>query len=63
VIDRIAKADPALATRLMVMGLPVAAARIPATLAYELTVEGVGSWRVSVADGRARAAAPASSGT
>ena len=53
-IDRIAKADPPLAARLMVMGLPVAAARIPATLAYELTVEGVGSWLVSVADGRAR---------
>ena len=54
VIEQVAKRDPALATRLMVMALPAAAARIPATLAYELTVEGVGSWRVSVADGRAR---------
>ena len=36
------------------MALPAAAARIPATLAYDLTVEDVGSWRVSVADGRAR---------
>ena len=46
--------DPELATRLIVMGLPAAAARIPATLAYDLTVKDVGSWRVSVAEGRAR---------
>ena len=53
-IDRIAEQDPELAARLLVMALPAAAARIPATLAYDLTVKEVGSWRVSVADGRAR---------
>jgi ribonucleoside-diphosphate reductase beta chain len=36
------------------MALPAAAARIPGTLAYDLTIKEVGSWRVSVADGRAR---------
>jgi ribonucleoside-diphosphate reductase beta chain len=53
-IERIAERDPELAVRLVVMALPAAAARIPATLAYDLTVNDVGSWRVSVADGRAR---------
>ena len=53
-IERIAKENPQLAARLVVMALPAAAARIPATLAYDLTVKEVGSWRVSVADGRAR---------
>jgi ribonucleoside-diphosphate reductase beta chain len=52
--ERIATEDPALAARLIVMALPAAAARIPGTLAYDLTVKDVGSWRVSVADGRAR---------
>ena len=51
-IERIG--DPVLAARLMVMGLPAAAARIPGTLAYDLTIKDIGSWRVSVADGRAR---------
>jgi ribonucleoside-diphosphate reductase beta chain len=54
VIERIAEQNPELASRLLVMALPAAAARIPATLAYDLTVKEVGSWRVSVADGRAR---------
>jgi ribonucleoside-diphosphate reductase beta chain len=54
VIERIAERDPELAARLVVMALPAAASRIPATLAYDLTVEELGTWRVSVADGRAR---------
>jgi ribonucleoside-diphosphate reductase beta chain len=54
VIDRIAAENPELAARLVVMALPAVAARIPATLAYDLTVKELGSWRVSVADGRAR---------
>jgi ribonucleoside-diphosphate reductase beta chain len=46
--------DPKVAARLVVMAMPAAAARIPATMAYDLTVKELGSWRVSVADGRAR---------
>jgi hypothetical protein len=53
-LERVADQDPELAARLVLMALPAAAASIPATLAYELDVEGVGAYRVSVADGRAR---------
>jgi ribonucleoside-diphosphate reductase beta chain len=60
-LERVADHDPELAARLLLMTLPAAAAAIPATLAYELDVDGVGAYRVSVADGRARVD-PASDG-
>jgi ribonucleoside-diphosphate reductase beta chain len=60
-LERVADHDPELAARLVLMTLPAAAAAIPATLAYELDVDGVGAYRVSVADGRARVD-PASDG-
>lgn len=53
-LERLAADDPELGARLVVMGLPAAAARIDDTLAYQLEVEGTGSWKVSVSDGRAR---------
>ncbi len=55
-LERLAADDPELGARLVVMGLPAAAARIDDTLAYQLEVEGTGTWRVSVSDGRARVA-------
>ena len=53
-LERLAADDPELGARLVVMGLPAAAARLDDTLAYQLEVEGTGTWRVSVSDGRAR---------
>jgi ribonucleoside-diphosphate reductase beta chain len=53
-LERIAARDPELAARLVLMTMPAAAAAIPATLSYGLDVDGVGAYRVSVADGRAR---------
>jgi ribonucleoside-diphosphate reductase beta chain len=53
-LERLAADDPELGARLVVMGLPAAAARIDDTLAYQLEVEGTGTWRVAVSDGRAR---------
>jgi ribonucleoside-diphosphate reductase beta chain len=53
-LERVADHDPELAARLVLMTMPAAAATIPATLSYELDVDGVGAYRVSVADGRAR---------
>ena len=53
-LRRIAADDPELAARLILMTLPAAAARIPGTLAYALDLDGLGSYRVSVSDGRAR---------
>ena len=53
-LRRIASDDPELAARLILMTLPAAAARIPGTLSYVLDLDGVGSYRVSVSDGRAR---------
>ena len=53
-LERLAADDPKLGALLVVMGLPAAAARIDHTLAYQLDVEGTGTWRVSVSDGRAR---------
>jgi ribonucleoside-diphosphate reductase beta chain len=53
-LHRIAADDPQLAARLILMTLPAAAARIPGTLAYVLEVEGLGAYRVAVADGKAR---------
>ena len=53
-LRRIAREDPKLAARLVVMTLPAAAAEIRDTLAYELNIDGVGRYRVAVADGGAR---------
>jgi ribonucleoside-diphosphate reductase beta chain len=46
--------DPELAARLVLMTLPAAAARIDSELAYDLEVDGLGSWRVSTGNGGAR---------
>ena len=48
------EAEPELAARLVLMSLPAAAARIRGTLVYDLTVDGLGTHRVSVSGGRAR---------
>jgi ribonucleoside-diphosphate reductase beta chain len=53
-LQRIAADDPRLAARLVVMTLPAAAGRIRGTLAYVLELDGVGTYRVAVTDGRAR---------
>ena len=53
-LNRIAKEDPELAARLILMTLPGAASKIPGTLTYVLDVDGVGAHRVSVSGGRAR---------
>jgi ribonucleoside-diphosphate reductase beta chain len=53
-LRRVADHDAELAARLVLMTLPAAAATIPTSIAYELDVDGVGAYRVSVADGRAR---------
>jgi ribonucleoside-diphosphate reductase beta chain len=48
-----ARSDPDLATRLILMSLPVAARRIPGNLTYDLSVEGWGTYRVSAHGGEA----------
>ncbi len=53
-LARIGEAEPELAARLVLMTLPAAAARIPGTLVYDLSVDGLGTHRVSVSGGRAR---------
>jgi ribonucleoside-diphosphate reductase beta chain len=53
-LHRIAADDPKLAARLVLMTLPAAAARISGTLVYQLDVEELGSYLVSVSGGRAR---------
>ena len=53
VLRRIAAGDPALAARLVLMTLPVAAAKIPGELAWVLDVHGLESRKVSVSRGRA----------
>jgi ribonucleoside-diphosphate reductase beta chain len=58
-LRRIAADDPELAARLILMTLPAAAGRIRGTLAYVLELDGLGSRRVSVSDGRARVDADA----
>ena len=49
-----AQEDPELAARLVLQALPAAVRRIPPPIDYELTVTGLGSWRVAVHDGDAR---------
>jgi ribonucleoside-diphosphate reductase beta chain len=53
-LRRVADQDAELAARLVLMTLPAVARTIPTSLAYELDVEGVGAYRVSVSEGRAR---------
>jgi ribonucleoside-diphosphate reductase beta chain len=53
-LHRIAADDPKLAARLVLMTLPAAAARISGTLVYQLEIEELGSYLVSVSGGRAR---------
>ena len=53
-LHRIAADDPMLAARLVLMTLPAAAAHISGTLVYQLDVEELGSYLVSVSGGRAR---------
>ena len=53
-LHRIAADDPELAARLVLMTLPAAAARISGTLVYQLDVDELGSYPVSVSGGRAR---------
>jgi ribonucleoside-diphosphate reductase beta chain len=58
-LQRISADDPELAARLILMTLPAAASRIDGTLAFDLEVDGLGTRRVAVADGRARVQEPA----
>ena len=48
-----ARDAPELAARLIVQGLPAAAARVPGELRYDLTIDDVGSYRIAVVDGEA----------
>jgi ribonucleoside-diphosphate reductase beta chain len=52
-LERMAREAPELAARLIIQGLPAAAARIPGELRYDLTVDDVGSYRIAVVNGRA----------
>src|SRR3954468_19838033 len=53
-LDRMAKEDPELAARLILMTLPGAASKIGGTMTYVLHLEELGAHRVSVSGGRAR---------
>jgi ribonucleoside-diphosphate reductase beta chain len=53
-LERMAKDDPELAARLIVMTLPAAASKIDKTMSYVLEVEELGAHRVSISGGRAR---------
>jgi ribonucleoside-diphosphate reductase beta chain len=48
-----ARSDPDLAVRLVLMSLPIAARRIPGNLTYDLTVQGWGTYRVAKQNGTA----------
>jgi ribonucleoside-diphosphate reductase beta chain len=50
---RMAEEDPQLAARLLIMALPAAAAGVRGRLDYELVVEELGAYRVSIDDGTA----------
>ncbi|MFL5886669.1 MAG: SCP2 sterol-binding domain-containing protein [Thermoleophilaceae bacterium] len=47
-LQEMAREEPELAARLIVQTLPAAARRIQAPLAYDLVVDGLGSWHVAV---------------
>src|SRR5918997_7142043 len=51
-----AREDPELAARLVLQTLPAAVAKIPPPIAYDLTVDGLGSWRITVDDSGAKVA-------
>src|SRR5205823_4971935 len=53
--QEMARMDPDLAARLVLMSLPVAARRIPGDLTYDLTVQGWGTDRVAKHNGIATA--------
>jgi ribonucleoside-diphosphate reductase beta chain len=53
-LRRMAEEDPPLAARLIVQALPAAAARIPGRVAYDLVVDEVGAYRITVHDGDAK---------
>jgi ribonucleoside-diphosphate reductase beta chain len=53
-LNRMAKDDPELAARLILMTLPGAASRIGGTMSYVLDVEELGAHRISISGGRAR---------
>jgi ribonucleoside-diphosphate reductase beta chain len=53
-LSQMAAEDPELAARLVLMMLPAAAARVRRRRAYDLEVEGLGTWRVSTGKGSAR---------
>jgi ribonucleoside-diphosphate reductase beta chain len=57
-LKEMAREDPELAARLVVQTLPAAVAKIPPPLAYDLTVEELGTWRVVVEDGATSVATP-----
>src|SRR5947208_16954806 len=55
-LREMARDDPGLAARLVLQTLPAVAARIRPPLAYDLDVDGMGAWRVTVDDSGARVA-------
>jgi ribonucleoside-diphosphate reductase beta chain len=52
-LRQMAREDPELAARLVLQTLPAAVAKIPPPIAYDLTVEDLGTWRVIVDEGGA----------
>src|SRR5918992_2439948 len=57
-LREMAREDPELAARLILQTLPAAAAKIPPPIAYDLTVDGLGTWRIVVDDSGASVGAP-----
>jgi ribonucleoside-diphosphate reductase beta chain len=53
-LNRMAKEDPELAARLILMTLPGTASKVGGAMSYVLDVEELGAHRVSISDGRAR---------
>jgi ribonucleoside-diphosphate reductase beta chain len=53
-LKRMAREDPELAARLILMTLPGAASKVGGTMSYVLDVEELGAHRVSISGGRAR---------
>src|SRR5436305_6945800 len=49
-LRQMAKEEPELAARLVLQTLPAAAQRISPPLAYDMTVEGIGTWHVAVTE-------------
>jgi ribonucleoside-diphosphate reductase beta chain len=53
-LQRVAAAEPQLAARAVLMTMPAAALRLSKPLTYDVTVDGLGTHRVELADGRGR---------